>query len=73
MNYDVDLVITHCAPQSIADKLYDLPIASDKLTLFFDDLMKKMTFKQWFFGHYHEDRKVDEKFYLLYDQIIRIA
>ena len=28
--------------------------------------------RYWFFGHYHEDRKINDKFILLYDQIIRI-
>lgn len=71
-NYNVDFVITHCAPQSIAEKLYNAPIKPDKLTMYFDELLGKINFRYWFFGHYHEDRKINDKFILLYDQIIRI-
>lgn len=71
-NYTVDFVITHCAPQSIAEKLYHYPMKSDKLTIYFDELLVKINFRYWFFGHYHEDRKINDKFILLYDQIIRI-
>ena len=70
--YNVDYVITHCAPQSIAEKLYHYPMKSDKLTIYFDELLGKINFRYWIFGHYHEDRKINDKFILLYDQIIRI-
>ena len=71
-NYNVDFVITHCAPQSIAETLYHYPMKSDKLTIYFDELLGKINFRYWIFGHYHEDRKINDKFILLYDQIIRI-
>lgn len=71
-NYEVDFVISHCAPQSIVDKLYNFPIEPDKLTKFLDKLSQRMKFKNWFFGHYHDDRKIDDKFIMLYDQIIKI-
>ena len=73
VNYDVDIVVSHCAPQSIANILYSSSIEPDKLTTFFDDLLKRLKFKHWFFGHYHEDRKVNDKFILLYDQIVRLV
>ena len=44
----------------------------DKLTMYFEDLSQRLTFKNWFFGHYHDDRKIMSKFILLYDQIVRI-
>lgn len=71
-SHNVDFVITHCAPQSIAEKLYHAPMRSDDLTIYFDKLLEKLDFRYWFFGHYHEDKKIDDRFILLYDQIIRI-
>lgn len=68
----VDIVITHCAPQSVADKLFAKPVPSDRLTLYFDELAERISFKYWFFGHYHDDKKVNNRFILLYDQIVRI-
>ena len=71
-NYSVDHVITHCAPQSISDKILAEPIEPDKLTLYFDKLLPRLKFKNWFFGHYHGDKKVDDRFILIYKKIVRI-
>lgn len=73
VNYSVDIVITHCAPQKIADCIFSSPVPSDSLTLYLDELEKKLNFKYWFFGHYHEDKKINDKFILLYDQIVKIG
>lgn len=71
-DYSVDYVITHCAPQSVVNMLADSEYKPDKLTEYFDDLAGRMKFKLWFFGHYHYDKKINDKFIILYDQIIRI-
>lgn len=72
VDYNVDYVITHCAPQSVAAYMYEGNPEPDKLTAYFDDLSHRLNFRHWFFGHYHEDKKVLHKFILLYDQIVRI-
>lgn len=72
VHHTVDYVITHCAPQSVLRKLWQNPPTPDELTLYFDDLAGRLQFGHWFFGHYHEDRKIDDRFILLYDQLIRI-
>ena len=72
VDYKVDYVITHCAPQSIVAFLYMSHSEPDKLTLYFEDLSHRLSFRNWFFGHYHEDKKMLDKYILLYDQIIRI-
>ena len=72
VHHTVDYVITHCAPQSVLRKLWQNPPTPDELTLYFDDLANRLQFGHWFFGHYHEDRKIDDRFILLYDQLIRI-
>ena len=72
VNYSVDYVISHCAPQSIVAYMYMGHSEPDKLTTYFEDLSHRLIFRNWFFGHYHEDKKVLDKYILLYDQIIRI-
>jgi DNA repair exonuclease SbcCD nuclease subunit len=72
VNYKVDYVISHCAPQSVVAFMYMGATESDKLTLWFEELQRKLDYKKWFFGHYHEDRKILDKYVLLYDQIVRI-
>ena len=66
----VDYIITHCAPQHIAEYLdYSEP---DECTLFLETVNTEVRYKRWFFGHYHENREINNKYYMLYDSIIGI-
>lgn len=38
-----------------------------------DTIRQIVDFKRWFFGHYHDNKAVNDKEILLYDQIVRIA
>ena len=74
VNNKVDYVITHCTAQSVIaclDLCYDTP--PDRLSLYFDDLRHRLQFTHWFFGHYHDDKTIREKFTVLYDKIIPIS
>lgn len=66
----VDYIITHCCPQSVSDKFSDGFYKQDDLTLYFDEVAKKTDFGKWFFGHYHDDKIISDKFILLYEQIV---
>lgn len=66
----VDYIITHCAPQHVAEYLgYNEP---DECTLFLESVAAEVDFKGWFFGHYHENREVGQKYHMLYDSVVRI-
>lgn len=66
----VDYIISHCCPQQIAFLCgYFKP---DKLTEYFDRVCVKVDFSRWFFGHYHNKRRILNKFIMLYEQILRI-
>lgn len=74
-NFKVDYVITHAAPRSYAEKLFNHFHQS-----YFDDKNSDtleqikdciVDFKHWYFGHYHIDYKSKE-FTALYDSILRI-
>lgn len=67
-NWQVDYVITHCAPSSFLHGL-----ESDPLTDYLEEIFKRLSFKKWYFGHYHGDGKVGEKGVLLYDSIVQVA
>ena len=43
----------------------------DILTMYFEEIRQRTTFKKWFFGHYHENMNVNANEILLYEQIIR--
>lgn len=81
VGYSVDYVITHCASTSIQSKVEKekkkryrgfYPYKKDILTEYFEMLEKKMSYKCWFFGHYHENFKVDKKHFLLYEDVEKI-
>ena len=45
----------------------------DALTKYFQEIEHTVKFKNWFFGHYHDNRNLASQKILLYEQIIRIA
>ena len=70
--YKVDYVITHCAPELISQMVGNGTYIPDRLTLYFDKLRTKLKFRYWFFGHYHNDLIIEDKYVLLYDQLVKI-
>ena len=73
-NWEVDFVISHCAPQQVVSVFSHGLFKSDILTMYFDDLLNRgLKFNRWFFGHYHDNRQIMSKFIMLYEQIIRIV
>ena len=75
-HWSVDYVLTHCAPTKIARKARQgdfAPEDMNELTEFFqNELEKKLTYKTWYFGHYHEDWWIDRKHRALFENIIDI-
>lgn len=72
-NNEVDYIITHCCPQQIAAIYSHGTFKTDELTDYFNAVMNTTKFSKWFFGHYHDDTQIFNKFILLYHQIIRIT
>ncbi len=44
----------------------------DRLTDYLDIVKEKCEFKMWFFGHYHENRIIGQRFTMLYKEKIRL-
>ncbi len=66
----IDFVFTHDAPAS--DKLYLGFDYINELNRYLESLRDNMKYGQWFYGHLHDNRRVFDHDYLLYEQIIRI-
>ena len=64
--YSIDYIITHCAPHMI----YGDDV--NKLTEYFNRINNNADFKHWYFGHYHEDRKIGDKHTVVYQEIIKL-
>lgn len=69
-NNNVDYIISHTCPYSIFSRNYDEEI---KLAKYFDKIVENVDFKHWYFGHYHTDKTVHDKFTCLYKDIVRIV
>lgn len=57
VGWQVDLVITHCAPTG-AQKELDPSFEADELTDFLERVREKLTYRKWYCGHYHRDREL---------------
>ena len=45
----------------------------DKLTEYFEKIKDNIDFNIWFFGHHHENQKIENKFICLYEQIVQLC
>ncbi|NCQ51314.1 hypothetical protein GW796_05370 [archaeon] len=78
--FEVDYVLTHCAPPKIAFKcidnrnsFYQPDTSENQLDWFFES--SRLKYKKHYFGHYHQDNVKDEyenKWECLYHKIIEI-
>ena len=72
-NNKVDYVITHCLPSSILDKFDKWCPQHDTLNNYLEKMIvQEVDFKKWFCGHYHIDRTIDDKYFILYKDIIEL-
>ena len=55
-NNQVDYIITHCAPTKVLYAMFKNVFIEDidRLNTFFDYVDNVVTYKAWYFGHYHE-------------------
>lgn len=73
-DFTVDYIITHCCSSSTQDILGgENHYAPDKVTDYLEYIKKSVNYQKWFFGHYHDNRNVNDKEILIYEQIIRIS
>ena len=70
--WEVDYIITHCAPTSIQNDLLREWSKPDDLTDFLEEVRQRCRFRYHFFGHYHSDGILQKQFVLLYRQILRL-
>lgn len=72
IGWKVDYIITHCAPTSIVKQLDSL-YAHDRLTEYHQKVKRFCDFHYWLFGHYHDNRKIDDRFILLWEQMVQVV
>ena len=71
VNWDVDYVLTHCGPTSVVKQL-DNRYEANRLTEFLEEVRRRLKFHYWLFGHYHDNKIIDDQYVLLWEQIIQV-
>ena len=61
-DWQVDYILSHCAPTSLLGILGNGLFKPDRLTDYLETIRQQCSFKHWYFGHYHEDRNLLPKF-----------
>jgi DNA repair exonuclease SbcCD nuclease subunit len=70
-NNEVDYIITHCCSTSTQNKIDEM-YTEDIMTKYFQYIEDNVKFKHWFFGHYHDDIKIDGCHTCLYGRLMGI-
>ena len=75
-SWKVDYVLTHDCSMKMLSKLKELNMirgkSANKLTYFLEGLENKLSFKHWYFGHFHNDQKLDDKHSVLFKYLLKI-
>lgn len=71
-DWKVDFVLSHCAPDSVQHWI-NPAFEHDGLTFFLETVKQDLNYRAWFFGHYHINKKIDDKHFCLYEQIGQIT
>lgn len=69
---DFDFVLTHTCPTEIFEKMRERYKSSDPTMKILQEVLERITFKEWFFGHFHFDGRIDDKFSCLFNTVIEI-
>ena len=70
-SWKTDYVVTHCAPTHIVLSM-SRQNEADALSDFLEMVDRQLDYTYWFFGHFHDNRPVDEKHILLWEQIVQV-
>ena len=72
-NFNVDYIITHCCSSSTQAYFSNGGFKPDRENRYLEEIKQMTRYKKWFFGHYHNNRNINKKEIMLYEQIIRIS
>lgn len=70
-HYTFDYIITHDCPSTIQKQIDD-SYPCNALNEFHQFVAEHCTFRQWFFGHYHQEMEISNKYQLIYKNIIAL-
>ncbi len=68
----VDLILSHCCASSTQAVIGRGFYKPDAETDYLEQIKQSISYDYWLFGHYHDNRRVSEKEFLLYEQFVRV-
>ncbi len=73
-NYDVDYILSHTCPSMIVDLFVDssddhYKRRLDPVSIFLEELFYDVIFYKWYFGHFHKNIEINDRFEVLYTKI----
>ncbi|MDQ5983412.1 MAG: hypothetical protein RUMPE_00423 [Eubacteriales bacterium SKADARSKE-1] len=71
-NRQVDYIISHEPPGKIKSLIYGNDFNVNILNRFLDDVAKEVSFKAWYFGSTHINKKLTQKYNAIFDEIISL-
>ena len=77
-DYKVDYVLTHTAPREVIRYLagkghFFLDEHDAELTGYLEYLRHELQFTHWYFGHFHADMEITDKFTLLFQKVVPLG
>ena len=72
-DWTIDYILTHCCSTTTQDIFGKYLYQADRVTDYLEFVKNHANYQKWFFGHYHDNRNVNDKEIMLYEQVIRIV
>lgn len=72
VNGEIDIIVTHEAPNSIKSCLSNSQDQHNTFTNILEEIRLHSNFKKWFFGKYHIDKVIPPKYYALFEDLIKL-
>lgn len=76
INFDIDIILTHTCPKSYLNYVVKGNTQSTILEEYFERLNNILEYHEidykWYFGHFHKDISLGERFRCLYNSIVKL-
>lgn len=72
-DWQVDYVLTHDAPAQVvtqvSQRIWNSSVPTDEFEQWLGDIDALLTYRRWFFGHWHDDLHIDPHYDLMYRRV----
>ena len=72
--FQVDYIFTHTGPREVVASMGYGELSDDEVELrqYLQRVAEFTDFTAWYFGHFHEDLEIEEHFFCLYNEMVRL-